>query len=124
MCSLSLWFACDWQEELELWWQLIFSVKSVREVDSPDSAVGVDLNPQGLYVVRTIRSPREIGQVELDLVPTFIQPHRHRANEWLHTSGRLIIGSTESSPYTLIIEYLYLECEVFLQVLDNHNQEG
>ena len=118
-----MWFTGDWQEKLELWWELIFSVKSVREVDSPDSAVSVDLHSQGLYVVCTIRSPREIGQVELDLVPTFIQPHRHRANEWLHTSRRLIIGSTESSPYALIIEYLHLECEVFLQVLDDHDQE-
>ena len=27
--SLSLWFTGDWQEELELWWQLIFSVQSI-----------------------------------------------------------------------------------------------
>ena len=32
------------EEELELGWQLVFSVQSVGEVDSSDTAVGVDLN--------------------------------------------------------------------------------
>ena len=47
MCSaLSnlVWLSGDWQEELELWWKLILSVKSIREVYSSDSAVSVNLN--------------------------------------------------------------------------------
>jgi len=47
MCSaLSnlVWLSGDWQEELELWWELILSVKSIREVYSSNSAVGVNLN--------------------------------------------------------------------------------
>jgi len=39
-----LWLAGDWQEELEFGWELVFGVKSVREVDSADTAVGVNLN--------------------------------------------------------------------------------
>ena len=43
-CSLLGWLAGDWQEELELWWELVFGVESVGEVDSSDSAVSVDLH--------------------------------------------------------------------------------
>ena len=37
-------FASDGEEELELGGELIFSVKAIREVDSSDAAVGMDLN--------------------------------------------------------------------------------
>ena len=36
--------ASDGQEELELGWELVLGVKSIGEVDSTDTAVGVDLN--------------------------------------------------------------------------------
>lgn len=123
-CSLALRFTSNGQEQLELWWKLIFSVESVWEIDSPDSAVGMNLNSQGLYVVGTVRSPCEIWQVELNLVPALIQSHRHRTNEWLYTGSRLIVWCTESSPDTLVIQDLDLECEIFLQVLDDHDKEG
>ena len=41
---LALGFAGDGQEEFELGGQLILGVESIREVDSADAAVGVDLN--------------------------------------------------------------------------------
>ena len=41
---LALRLAGDGQEELELGWELVFGVESVREVDSANTAVGVDLN--------------------------------------------------------------------------------
>ena len=84
----------------------------------------MDLHPQSLYVVGTVGSASEIGEVELDLVPALIQSHGHGTNEGLDTRGRLIIGSPEPSPNTLIVQDLDLEGEVFLQVLDDHNQEG
>ena len=40
------WLSSDWQEELELWWELILGVESVGEIDSSNSAVGVDLNSE------------------------------------------------------------------------------
>jgi hypothetical protein len=121
--SLSLWFSSNWQEEFELWWQLILSVQSVREVDSSDSTVGVDLHPQRLYVVRTVSSASEIRQVELNLVPALVQSHRHCAYEGFYSGGRLIIRGAETSPHRLVIQHLHLEGEVLLQVLDDHNQE-
>ena len=121
--SLTLWFTGDWQEKLELWWELIFSVKSVGEIDSSDSAVSMDLNSKGLYVVSTISSSGEIRQVELNLIPSLIKSHGHCANEWLDSCSRLIVGGSESSSNTLIIQNLNLESEVLLQVLNDHDQE-
>ena len=83
----------------------------------------MDLDSEGLYVVGTVSSTGEIGQVELNLIPSLIESHGHCANEWLYPGGRLIIGSSESSSDTLVIEYLYLESEVLLQVLDDHDEE-
>ena len=64
----------DREVELELGRELLLAVQAVREVDPPDAAVGVDLDPQGLHVVRPVRPPREVRQVELDLVPALVQP--------------------------------------------------
>ena len=115
--------AGDWQEELELGWKLVFGVESVREINSSNSAVSVDLNSKGLYIVGTISSSGEIRQVELNLIPSFIESHGHGTDEWLNTGGWLIVGSSESSSHTLVVQNLHFEGEVFLQVLDNHNQE-
>merc|ERR1712232_166396 len=57
-----------WQEELELRRQLLFAVKAVGEVDSANAAVGVQLHTERLNVVRTIGTPREVGEIELNLV--------------------------------------------------------
>jgi len=83
----------------------------------------MNLNTEGLNVVCTIGSPCEIRQVELNLVPTFIQSHGHRTDEWLHTSSWLIVRRSEPSSNTLIIQYLYFESEILLQVLNDHDQE-
>ena len=80
--------------------------------------------PEGLNVVGTVGTAGEIGQVELNLVPALIESHGHGADERLDTSGRLIVGSSESTTHVLVIEYLDLEGEVLLQVLDDHDQEG
>ena len=120
---MSLWLTSDWQEKFELWWKLILGVKSIREVDSSNSAVGVDLNSESFYIVCTVSSSCEIRQVELNLVPALIQSHWHGTDEWLDSGGRLIVGGSESSSDTLVIENLNFEGEVLLQVLNDHNQE-
>lgn len=83
----------------------------------------MDLNSKSLYIVSTIGSSREIRQVELNLIPALIKSHWHRADERLDSCGTLIIGGSESSSDALVIEYLDLEGEVLLQVLDDHDQE-
>ena len=35
----------------------------------------------------------------------------------------MIVGGAESSPHTLVVQYLHFESEVLLQVLDDHDQE-
>ena len=111
-----MWLSSDWQEKLELGWELILGVESVGEVDSSNSTVGVDLNSQSLYIIGTVGSSSEIRQVELNLIPTFIESHGHGADEWLDSGGRLIVGGSESSSDTLIIENLNLKGEVFFKL--------
>ena len=83
MCSLSLWLTGNWQEELEFWGELVLGVESIGEIDSSDSAVSMNLNSEGFYVVGTVGPSGEIRQVELNLVPPFIKSHGHCAYEGL-----------------------------------------
>jgi len=83
----------------------------------------VQLNAQGLDVVGTVGTAREIGQVKLDLIPSLVQTHRHGTNERLHASGRLVVGRAEAAADVLVVQDLDLEGEVLLQVLDDHHQE-
>ena len=46
----------------------------------------MDLHTKSLDVVGAVRSSSEIRKVELDLVPTLIETHRHGADERLHSS--------------------------------------
>jgi len=112
--SLSL--AGDWEEELEFGRQLVLGVEAIGEVDSSNSAVSVNLNAKGLYVVSTVGTTSEIGQVELNLIPAFVQPHGHGTDEGLHTCGRLIVRRAESASNVLIVQNLHFEGEVFLQL--------
>ena len=77
----------DWEEEFELRRELIFSVKSVGEVNSSNSAVGMYLNSECLDVVSPVSSSCEIRQVELNLIPSFVQAHRHRADKRFDSCG-------------------------------------
>ena len=123
-CSLgTLWFTGYWQEKFELWWKLILSIKSIREIDSSNSAVSVDLNSKSLYVVGTIGSSGEIRQVELNLIPSFIESHWHSANKRFYSCSWLIVGGSESTSNWFVIKYLYLEGEVLFEILNDHDQE-
>ena len=123
MRSLSLWLTGNWQEELEFWGELVLGVESIGEIDSSDSAVSMNLNSEGFYVVSTIGPSGEIRQVELNLIPALIKSHGHCANEWLDSGSGLIVGGSESTSNALVIEDLHFESKVLLQVLDDHDQE-
>ena len=84
----------------------------------------MDLDSEGLNVVGTVGTTSEIGQVELNLIPALVKSHRHGADEGLNAGSGLIVRGTESPAHVLVIKDLDLESEVFLQVLDNHDQEG
>merc|ERR1719453_1009692 len=83
----------------------------------------MNLNTQCLDVVCTIGSSSEIGQVELDLIPAFIQTHWHGADEWLHTGCALIVRCSEASSDLLVIQNSDLKGEVLLEILDNHDKK-
>ena len=112
-----MWLSSNWQEELEFWGQLVLGVEPVGEIDSSDSAISMNLDPQGLYVIGTVSSSCEIRQVKLNLIPSFIESHWHGANEWLHTGGRLIVGGSETTANVLVVKHLHLESEIFLQLV-------
>lgn len=65
-----------------------------------------NLYAECLDVVRTVRSPREIGQIELYLIPAIVESHWHCANERLHSGGTLIVAGPESSPNVLVVKHL------------------
>lgn len=64
------------------------------------------LHPQGFHIIGSVRSPGEVGQVELDLVPSFVQPHGHGADERFDSGSWLVIAGAEASPHIFIIKYL------------------
>ena len=109
--------------ELERGRQLFRFVKPIGKEDTANTTVGVDLYNKCLNVVRSVRTTREIGQVELNLVPIRVQTHGHGTNEGLHTRRRLVVGRTETTADPSIIEDLYFECKVLTKVLNDHDQE-
>jgi len=111
------------KEELELWGKFLLGVQPVGKIDPPDPAVLVQLHPKSLNVVSPVSPTGEVTQVKLDLVPPLIKPHGHGTNERFDPRRRLIVGLPEPSPNVLVIKHLNLEGEVFLQVLDNHDQK-
>jgi len=112
------------QEKFELWGKFLLGVQPVGKIDPPNPAVLVQLHPERFDVVSPVSPTGEVTQVKLDLIPALIEPHGHGTNERFDPGRGLIVGLPETSPHVFIIEHLNLEGEVFLQVLDNHNQEG
>ena len=51
LCTARL--AGNGQEEFELGWELVFGIKSIREVDSSNTAVRVDLNSKQFKMERS-----------------------------------------------------------------------
>ena len=104
------------QEQFEFWGQLVFSVESVREVNSTDSAVSMNLYSEGFDVIGSVSTSGEVREIELNLVPAFVKSHGHGTDERLHTSGGLIVGGAESPADVLVIEHLDFESEVFFKL--------
>lgn len=73
------------------------------------------LHSQGLDVVGAVRTAREVGQVELDLVPAVVQPHGHGADEGLHPSRALVVAGPETPTDVLIIQHLGKEGRLLTQ---------
>ena len=82
------------------------------------------LNAKCLNVVGTVGASREIGQIELNLIPAVVESHGHGADKGLDARGALVVACAKSAPNVLVVEHLHLECEVFLKVLDDHDEEG
>jgi len=61
------------------------------------------LDSKCLNVVGAVSSACEVRQVELDLVPAFIESHRHRTDERLDARCALVVAGTESSTYVLVV---------------------
>jgi len=72
--------------------------------------------PQGFNVISSVGTAGEIRQVELNLIPAFIESHGHCADERLHTGCALVVGGTESPAHVLVIEHLHFESEVFFEL--------
>lgn len=77
----------------------------------------MNLNAQSLNIVGTVGTASEIGQVELDLIPSLVEAHRHSTDEGLHTSSRLVVRSAESASNVLIVKNLNFKSEVLFQLL-------
>lgn len=84
----------------------------------------MNLDAECLDVVCTISTAGEVGQVELDLVPAFVETHGHRADEGLDAGGGLVVGGAEAAAKALVVEDGDFEGEVLLEVLDDHDEEG
>lgn len=113
----------DRQKQLKFWWQLLLTVKPIRKVDPPDSAIRVNGHPESLNVVRAVSPSSKVWQVELNLVPTcfshkctFVQPHRHRANERFHSSCRLVVRGSKPSADVFVVQHLDFKSEIFFQL--------
>jgi hypothetical protein len=105
------------QKQFELWRKLFLTVETIGEIYSPDSAVCMDSNSECFYIISSIGSSGEIGEIELNLIPSLIESHRHGTDEGLDSSGRLVVGCSEPSPDVFIIENLHFEGEVFFELL-------
>lgn len=95
----------------------------VREIDSSNATIGVNLNTDSLHIVCSVRPASKVRQIELNLVPPFVQTHWHGTNEWLDSRRGLIIRRTKSSLHSFVIQNLYLECEILIEILDNHYEK-
>ena len=84
-------FLLDGEEKLELVGEFFLGVKSIGEINSSNSAVSMNLYSESLDVTGTISSSSEIRQVELNLIPSFIESHGHSTDERFHSGGTLKI---------------------------------
>ena len=63
----------------------------------------MDLDALGLDVVGAVGATGEVRQVELNLVPAFVETHRHGTDERLDTSRGLVVRRAETTTNVLVI---------------------
>ena len=76
----------------------------------------MDGHSQCFDVIAAVCPASEIGEVELDLVPSLIESHGHGADEGFDSGGGLVIGGSESPADIFIVEDLHFEGEVLLEL--------
>ena len=64
------------------------------------------LDSKRLDVVCAVSSAGEVGQVELDLVPSFVESHWHSTDERLDARCALVVTGAESSTNILVVQHL------------------
>ena len=75
--------------------------------------------PQSFNVVGSVSSSCEIRQVELNLIPAFVETHGHSTDERFYSCCTLVVTGSETSSHVLVIEYLHFKGKVFLQLGEN-----
>ena len=76
----------------------------------------MDSHSECFYVVATVGSSCEVREVELYLIPAFVEPHRHGTDEGFDPGGGLVVGCSEASAYVFVIENLNFKGEVFFEL--------
>jgi hypothetical protein len=93
----------DWQKEFEFGREFFFTVQAIGEVYPSDSTVRMDGDSQSFNVIASVGSACEIREIELDLVPSLVQPHGHGTYKWFDASCRLVVACPEASPNILVV---------------------
>lgn len=83
----------------------------------------MDLHSQCFYITRPIGTACEVCQVELNLVPAFIQTHWHSTDEGLYPSCALEVARAEAPTNILVIQNLNFKCKILLHILHDHDEK-
>ena len=59
--------------------------------------------PESFNIVGSVGSSGEIRQIELNLIPSLIESHWHRADKRFNSRCALVVRSPESSSNVLVI---------------------
>ena len=59
-----------------------------------------------LDVVGAVGASREVGQVELDLIPAGVESHRQHAAERVHARRALVVAGAEPTSDVLVVQDL------------------
>lgn len=70
-------------------------------------------NSKSLNVIASVGPAREVGKIELYLIPAFVKTHGHGADEGLDSGCGLVVRCSKSPAHVFIIEDLNFEGKVF-----------
>lgn len=106
----------DTHEQLVVGRDFVLLFGAVVEVDSGESAVGVDLNPEALHEFASEGLEAVVLEVEDDFVPALLQLKGHRALEGLDAGDRLVVAAHERPFDVLVVQEGHLEPEVLVEL--------